>query len=83
MSMLLALIIAGMAVYWALRAMQPVSAKDPQAHCEQRVAQLIANTGGVGAEAQAAYDELPAECQRLLADPASRTPSSTTRPQAL
>lgn len=74
-SVLLALVITGMVSYWALRATaQPVSAEGRQAHCEERIARLLADRGEVGAEAAAAYDELPAECRRRLLDRAGRTP---------
>lgn len=74
-SVLLALVITGMISYWALRTtVQPVSAEGRQAHCEERIARLLADRGDVGAEAAAAYEELPAECRGLLRDRAGRTP---------
>lgn len=83
LGVLLALVIAGMVVYWALRiTMQPVSAEGQQTHCEERIAELV-TADGAGAEAAAALDELPAECQRLLSDRASRTRSPQAHAQSL
>ena len=43
-------------------------------NCEPLIARLVAQTGGVGPQAQEAYAQLPAPCRKLLPDPAALAP---------
>jgi hypothetical protein len=77
-SLLLALVAVGLLMYFMLRHREgPASGTDVgnAVHCEPLIDKLVQSTGGVGAQAQAAYDRLPAECKKLLPNPASLTPS--------
>lgn len=55
-------------------------------HCEPLINHLVSSTGGIGPQAKAAYDQLPAECKKLMPDPASLSPmpqqSSSQNPEA-
>jgi hypothetical protein len=78
LSLLLALLVLGLLVWLAWRALHgTVAAPSAQdsASCEQRLSQLVATTGGVGPQAKAAYDRLPPDCRRLMPDPAALVPS--------
>ncbi len=44
-------------------------------HCEPLINKLVSSTGGIGPQAKAEYDQLPAECKKLLPDPASLAPT--------
>jgi hypothetical protein len=43
--------------------------------CEPLINRLVSSTGGIGPQAKAQYDQLPAECKRLMPDPASLAPT--------
>jgi hypothetical protein len=45
-------------------------------HCEPLINKLVSTTGGIGPQAKAAYDQLPAECKKLMPDPASLAPTA-------
>ena len=51
-------------------------------HCEPLVNKLVANTGGIGPQAKAAYDQLPAECKKLMPDPAALAPTPQRSPDS-
>lgn len=44
-------------------------------HCEPLINKLVSTTGGIGPQAKAEYDQLPAECRKLLPDPTSLAPT--------
>lgn len=80
LSLLLTLLVIGLLAWFALRAWHgsgAAPAAQDSVSCEQRVSRLVAATGGVGPQAQAAYDRLPPDCRRLMPDPAALAPSAS------
>jgi len=76
LSLLLTLMAIGAVAYFMLKSGTGVHTDTGNAvNCEPRIAALVRNTGGVGPAAQAAYDQLPDECRKLLPNPASLAPS--------
>jgi hypothetical protein len=76
LSLLLTLLAIGAIAYFMLKSGTGVHTDTGNAvNCEPRIAALVRNTGGVGPAAQAAYDQLPEECRKLLPNPASLAPS--------
>lgn len=75
--MLLSLLIVGALLYLVLRPGKPGQPANQASmiSCEQRVSKLMSTTGGVGEKAKAAYDALPAECRKMMPDPAALAPS--------
>ncbi|MDB5985772.1 MAG: hypothetical protein JWR16_825 [Nevskia sp.] len=83
LSLLLTLIAIGAIAYFALKSGSGGHSDSGAAlDCEPRIAALVRDTGGVGAAAQAAYDQLPAECRKLLPNPASLAPSPERAPDS-
>ncbi len=83
LSLLLALVALGAILYFALSSKPGVhsgSDSGNAVNCEPLIAALVRDTGGVGAAAQAAYDQLPAECRKLLPSPAALAPSPERAP---
>jgi len=76
LSLLLTLLAIGAVAYFMLKSGTGVHTDTGNAvNCEPRITALVRNTGGVGPAAQAAYDQLPDECRKLLPNPASLAPS--------
>lgn len=80
-SLLLTLVAIGLLAYFALRG----NAKSPTApgapvDCERRIGALVQQTGGIGPAAQAAWQALPAECRKLMPEPAALAPSAERAP---
>ena len=87
LSLLLALVALGAILYFALSSKPGVhsgsvggSDSGNAVNCEPLISALVRDTGGAGAAAQAAYDQLPAECRKLLPSPASLAPSPERAP---
>ena len=82
--MLLALLAVGLLMYFMLRHKEGPGSSGTDvgnaAHCEPLISKLVSTTGGVGPQAKAAYDQLPAECKKLLPDPAALAPSPPQPP---
>jgi hypothetical protein len=83
-SLLLTLLAVGLLMYFMLRHKQGPGSSGTDvgnaAHCEPLISKLVSTTGGVGPQAQAAYDQLPAECKKLMPNPASLAPTPTQMP---
>ena len=81
LSLLLTLLAIGAIGYFALKSRSGGHSDTGTAlGCEPRIAALVRDTGGVGAQAQAAYDALPAECRKLLPNPAALAPTPEPAP---
>ena len=82
LSLLLTLVAIGALMYFVLKSGHGAHTDTGSAlNCEPRIATLVRDTGGVGAAAQTAYDQLPAECRKLLPNPASLAPSPERSPE--
>jgi hypothetical protein len=91
-SLLLGLLAVGLLFYFMLKpghSTAPAAGGDVGAppaganmvSCEQQVAKLVQTTGGIGSEAQAAYDKLPPQCQRMMPNPAASAPIPQDAPE--
>jgi hypothetical protein len=74
LSMLLVLVVIGLAAYFALRshsATQTAPGGEQQLiSCTKLTGDLISRTGGIGADYQKGYQALPANCRSMLPPPA-------------
>lgn len=78
-SLLLTLLAVGLVLYFMLRHKSGPGDTGTDTgnaiHCEPLINKLMASTGGIGPQAKAAYDQLPAECRKLIPDPAALAPT--------
>ena len=78
-SLLLALLAVGLLMYFMLRHKEGPGSTGTDTgealRCEPLINKLVSTTGGVGPQAKAAYDQLPAPCKKLMPDPAALAPT--------
>ena len=78
LSLLLVLVILGLAAYFALRATTTTQGSGSQQQlvsCERVMSDLIKRTGGIGPDYKTGYDAAPEQCRRMLPPPAGITPT--------
>src|SRR5579885_3862750 len=76
-SLLLTLLAIGALLYFLLKPGHGGSSGTDAGNalnCEPLIAKLVQQTGGIGPQAQAAYERLPAPCRKLLPEPAALAP---------
>lgn len=81
-SLLLALLAIGAALYFVLRGGggspggTGLGSDASAVSCEQQISKLVARTGGHGPEYRAGYEALPPSCRGLLPAPGALDPSA-------
>jgi hypothetical protein len=81
--LLLALVAIGLVAWFMLKGSKTGSGGTDTGNavnCEQRISKIVSATGGVGPQAQAAYDALPSECRKLMPNPSALAPSPQKMP---